>query len=96
MTDQSVLPYVELIRRFVDGRISASTFESDYLRMFKNEKTFFAPHVFEVLDELFADVDAFCPDPALRSEGDLSEEQLRVKCAEVLNKLGYVGNRTAQ
>ena len=68
-------PYIDLIREFVDRRIDADEFETRYLALFKQETGRFADHdLFETLDELFADVDEYVSDPALRdSPEDLDE-----------------------
>ena len=79
--------YVSLIRSFVDGRIDAVSFESRYLEMFKNETVSFDDALFEVLDALFGDVDAFCSDPAMRGGDDLDERQLLAQCQTALAKL---------
>lgn len=82
-------PYVELIRTFVDRQISADEFEARYLALFKAETGRFADeNVFDVLDSLFADVDAYVADPALRdSPEDLDEEQLHTCAVDALYKL---------
>jgi len=79
--------YTALIRGFLDKAIDARELESRFLEKFKNETTILPLDVFEVLDELFADVDAFCPDPGLCEDDDLNEQQLRAKAAEALAKL---------
>lgn len=79
--------YVELLEEFVGSFVSALEFERRYLRLFKNEERVLPESLFRVLDGLFADVDAFCPDSELRDEHDLSEEQLRARCAEALGRL---------
>jgi hypothetical protein len=87
MEPETLEQYTALIRRFLDEAIDAREFESRFLEKFKNETTILPLDVFEVLDELFADVDAFCPDPELCDDDDLNEQQLRAKAAEALAKL---------
>jgi hypothetical protein len=48
--------------------------------MFEEDPTIRPEPEYQILDGLFADVDAFCADPDLRSIEDLDEEQLRA-CA---------------
>jgi hypothetical protein len=79
--------YTSLLQGFLDESIDAREFESRFLKKFKNEKTVLPPDIYELLDELFADVDAFCPDPELCDDDDLNEQQLRAKAAEALAKL---------
>ena len=64
--------------------------EALYADMFKNEKREFPQDVYDVLNELFCDVDAYCGDPELRDDEDLDDEQL-LNCAkkalEILNSI---------
>lgn len=79
--------YVDLISAFVEGRMEAAVFESEYLRLFKNDPTDWPEDAYQVLDGLFADVDAFSGDPKLRGADGLDEEQLRAKAAAALERL---------
>ena len=79
--------YTSIIKAFVAHSIDVETFERSYLEMFKNEKVAFPSDVFEILDGLFADIDAFCPDRELISDNILSEQQLVEKCRQALSKL---------
>ncbi|MBI1916814.1 MAG: hypothetical protein HYS12_19070 [Planctomycetes bacterium] len=79
--------YVALIRQFLDQGISAEVFERQYLDLFKNESPGMSIAEFSVLERLFTAVDAYCPDPSLRSEGDLDEAQLREVAQSTLSKL---------
>jgi hypothetical protein len=88
MTDQTLAPYIRLIRQFLGRSIDAAAFERAYLQMFKHQQAELPNHSFKILDKLFADVDAFCPDPELRDLNDLDEVQLREKCLGALNRLG--------
>lgn len=85
--DASIQKYANLIERFTRGSMDAAKFEAEYLRTFKNEAEQLPEPVFEVLDALFADVDAFCADPALRDASDLDEDGLRARCKEALREL---------
>ena len=55
-----------MIRRFVIGDISADEFEADYLAQFKDDPNQVVGEEFDILDELFADVDDYVSDPTLR------------------------------
>ena len=57
--------YRNLIHRFVIGDISADEFETDYLARFKDDPNQVIGEEFDILDELFADVDDYVGDPAL-------------------------------
>jgi hypothetical protein len=92
MRDQRIVPYVDLLKEFLAGRIDAPSFEHGYSEAFKNETNILPENVFSILDGLFADVDAFCADPELRArtKDGISEEQLRDCCAEALKRLEAV------
>ena len=68
--------YILLINEFVNGEITASQFESSYLKMFKNERDPLTEKAFNTLNNLFLDVDACCDDPSLRDNEDINEEKL--------------------
>lgn len=83
-----VVPYAVLIRRFVDGGLTADEFEVVFLRLYKLDPTEWPADLFGVLDTLFADVDAYCPDERLRAEvGGLHAEQLRERAVIAFGKL---------
>lgn len=60
--------YLELLRAYLAGSMTADTFQHTYLDKFKSENRPLGEESFNVLDELFGDVDAFCPDPVLLAE----------------------------
>ena len=49
--------YVGLIDKFLEGEITAKTFEEQYLTTFKNEEHQFREDVFSILDTLFSEID---------------------------------------
>ena len=90
MDTERLTPYVHLISSFVKGDITATDFETQYLNLYQDDDTQFSDEEFFILDELFGDVDAFCVDPRLHNEDDLSEEQLHDKCIAALKKLKWI------
>lgn len=85
--------YIKLIDNFVGNRTSANEFEVSYLSALKLEDRGFAVPIFDVLQRLFGDADAYVADPELRTEPeDLDEEQLRecaIRARRELRELGY-------
>jgi hypothetical protein len=80
--------YRDLIRRFVIGEISADEFETDYLARFKDDPNQVIGEEFDILDELFADVDDYVSDPTLReSTGGISGEELRARARDAYTRL---------
>jgi hypothetical protein len=80
--------YRDLIHRFVIGDISADEFETDYLAKFKDDPNQVIGEEFDILDELFADIDDYVGDPTLReSAGGISGEELRVRARDAYARL---------
>ena len=79
--------YSSLISDFLACKIGVDPFEERYLALFKAERQPMSERDFLILDELFADVDAYCGDPDLRTADDLNETQLREKCKLALDRL---------
>ena len=80
--------YRDLIRRFVIGDISADEFEAEYLTRFKDDPNQVIGEEFDILDELFADVDDYVSDPTLReSTGGISGEELRARARDAYSRL---------
>jgi self-protective colicin-like immunity protein len=59
MGDSGLRPYAELLDSFLCQRISVGEFEQRYVELFKADNEIRPDWVFEVLDRLFADVDAY-------------------------------------
>ena len=79
--------YQDLISRFVSGRFGVAEFETGYLRMFKEDSTIWPDAEYEILNDLFSAVDAYCENPALRQPISLDEEQLRAEARDALRAL---------
>jgi hypothetical protein len=83
-----LINYRDLIRRFVIGDISADEFEADYLARFKGDPNQVIGEEFDILDELFADVDDYGSDPTLtESTGGISGEELRARARDAYARL---------
>lgn len=72
-----VLPYRNMIERFLNGRLSVAEFEASYLRTFKDDATAWPEPIYRILNEVFLDVDAYNPYPEGRDEWDIDEAELR-------------------
>ncbi len=83
-----VVPYAVLLRLFVDGNLTADEFEVIFLPLYKNDPTQWPSDLFDVLDTLFADVDAYCSNDDLRAEvRGLDAEQLRDRAERAFGRL---------
>src|SRR3712207_1188043 len=81
-----VIPFATLIDDFLRGSIPVDEFESRYLRQYKDDPTRWPKAIYEPLNEVFLDLDAYCPDPELRA-GDpyaIDEAELRRRVAAAL------------
>lgn len=80
--------YRDLIRRFAIGEISADVFETDFLTRFKNDPHQAIGEKFDILDELFANVDDYVDNPTLREvTGGISGDQLRAQARDAYARL---------
>jgi hypothetical protein len=85
---EMLINYRDLIRRFVIGEISADEFETDYLARLKDDPNQVIGEEFDILDELFADVDDYVSGPTLReSTGGISGEELRARARDAYTRL---------
>ena len=80
--------YVELIDRFAGREIDAGRFESEYLRMVKDDEVMHGDPAFGVVDELFFHVDEyFVPPDASADDRARAEEALRAQARAAGEKL---------
>lgn len=79
--------YFALMESFHSGRTTPGQFETKYLALFKAEQRLFPGEIFNVLNRLFSDVDAFVADPKIREQNDLDEQQLLASSHEAYGKL---------
>lgn len=90
MTDEQrkcVEGYTELLAEFIGGKLNAETFEASYLHKFKNELVQLPQPVFEELDRMFGDIDAYSPDPLIRPADGLDDEELVASAKRTLATL---------
>jgi Bacterial self-protective colicin-like immunity len=87
MDSNALARYGYLVQSLISREIDARTFERIYLERFKNDPTDWSEAEYEILNDLFGDVDAFCSDPQFCGPDDLNEEQLRHKAKIALKKL---------
>ncbi|WP_292981723.1 colicin immunity domain-containing protein [Mycobacterium sp.] len=80
--------YRDLISDFVSGRLPAHSFESQYLRVFKNDTDRAPRREFQVLENLFFAIDDYVADPELREKvGGLDDDQLRAVAQDAYTQL---------
>ncbi len=79
--------YTNLIRDYLNNRISTKCFEYTYLKLFKEETREMSSEEYSIINGLFMDVEAFCDDPTLRDANDIDEHELRKRCQIAFKKL---------
>ncbi|WP_370656184.1 colicin immunity domain-containing protein [Paracoccus wurundjeri] len=67
-----------------DQKIPADEFENSYMRMFKNESQLFSDSEFNILNDLFFDVDSYCSNLDLKDNDDIDEEELLARAKNAL------------
>jgi hypothetical protein len=85
----TLVDYERLLEQFLSGAMPVEEFQATYLDRFKNEGQLDEP-LFELLDELFGDVDSFTTDPQLLAENPsfyLDEAGLRHKVRQAAVRL---------
>src|SRR5678816_1274786 len=90
MNASELSPYIDLMKSFLANKIDAHEFEDRYLSMFKEDTTDWTEEEYENLNYLFGEIDAFTPDPELRNENDIDEDQLREATKMTLTKLSML------
>ncbi len=84
---KNIQPYIDLLESFTSNQIDAEQFEKSFLELFKNDSSPFNESEYEILNDLFYDVEDFCADPAIRDGEDLDEQQLKTRSEKHLEKL---------
>jgi len=81
-------PYAILGRALLEQRLTAAEFETMFLTLYKRDPTPWPPATFHVLDRLFADVDSYHPDAAIRAQTNgIDETELRTRAAAAFEQL---------
>lgn len=83
-SDLQLEPYLELLASFLTGSVNTPAFEGRYLDLFKQDEVIRPEEVFEVLDSLFSDVDAYSPEP---DDDEIGDEQLRQRATQAYDRL---------
>ena len=83
----TITKYILLITQFVTRKITSVQFETAYLDMFKKETEILPENTYDVLNNLFLDVESYCGDPNLRDEDDLDDKDLLASAKKALEKL---------
>jgi hypothetical protein len=82
----------ELLRMFVEGKISATEFEGKYISLWRKmrdsgELSSINSKTDDALDKLFTAVDAYCSYETLRDDNDIDENQLLEVAKQTFNTI---------
>lgn len=94
--ENPAVAYYSLLSQFLSGKMSVDEFRSTFLEWFKSEGQLDIS-IFELLDELFGDVDSFTLDQRLLAENPgfyLDEAGLREKAQVVACRLAVLTDNT--
>lgn len=86
--------YKEIIENFLNGKISADEFQTQYLKNFKEWNDGMDDTLFEILNGVFELADCYWHEclPEQETSFEISEQQLRREVKEALIKLNKVLN----
>jgi len=93
--DRHLTNYIRLIQKFIDKTISSKEFEKEFFTLFKYDQNKYPIYVFHLLDKLFGLLDAFCEDPKLLDDDDISYSQLFNSSKEILSQLELASFRAS-
>lgn len=88
--NKSLKDFIGLIYLFVNREISGEQFQEKYLQYFLRENPYEEGSVYEILNDVFWDVEDFVSDSNLLDDGDIDELELRKRCDINLNLLNKI------
>jgi hypothetical protein len=80
VTLEDLADYICLMKSFVDGKLTPSDFETKYRTLFLSDSRLFPQEVFDILNTVFTDGDAYVEDPTLRESNDLDAGTYKHRC----------------
>jgi hypothetical protein len=81
-------PYAALLVAFCEGRLTPEEMEAVYFRLFQSDDREWPPEVFEPLNEVFLDLDAWWPHGPVDDRYAITEEaELRRRVGVSLDRL---------
>lgn len=88
--------YQELFQKFIDGSISAQSFETTFLQAFKAEPSRMSKELYTILETVFEAVDCYWEEclPGEETNYTISEVQLRKEVSQQLVKLALLEQKT--
>ncbi len=84
-------PYLSLLSKFKQNEISIGEFESEYLTAFKNDLRDFSEEAFDVLNDMFTELDAYDAEE-LRIIGGIDEKAVREKATLCVDRISEISS----
>ena len=85
-----ICEYRLLLKQYLTGEMNVDEFQATYLDRFKKEEREYPEPLYEILDELFGEVDSYTKDNQLLLEQPdfyLNEKELKEKVAQKVKQL---------
>jgi hypothetical protein len=76
-------PYLDLVKRFLDGGATAEEFHDSFLAAFKRDEHVYAADIGALLRDMFDDVECYEPDGGLRAELKKKDPKFTIDEAEL-------------
>lgn len=77
--------FLELMKDFIDDKIDANMYQNYFFKLL-HEDDFFNKH-YDIMQNLFYDVEEYCADRNIREDNEIDEEGLKNSTIKALNLL---------
>lgn len=68
--------FLELMNDFVNNKISADIYQTYFFKLLHDDNEFFDKY-YDIMQDLFYDVEEYCPNKQLRNDGEIDEYELK-------------------
>lgn len=68
--------FLELMNDFVNNKISADIYQTYFFKLLHDDNEFFDKY-YDIMQNLFYDVEEYCPNKQLRNDGEIDEYELK-------------------
>ena len=68
--------FLELMNDFVNNKISANIYQTYFFKLLHDDNEFFDKY-YDIMQDLFYDVEEYCPNKQLRNDGEIDEYELK-------------------
>lgn len=68
--------FLELMNDFVNNKISADIYQTYFFKLLHDDNEFFDKY-YDIMQDLFYDVEEYCPNKQLRNDWEIDEYELK-------------------